>query len=75
MVLRETPAELSADIIDKGMVLSGGGALLRNITEKISQETGVPCFLAEEPMLCVAKGTGIMLENLELYKKSILSKK
>lgn len=74
-VLRETPAELSADIIDKGMVLSGGGALLRNISEKFSQETGVPCFIAEEPLLCVAKGTGIILENLELYKKSIMSKK
>jgi len=74
-VLRETPAELSADIIDKGMILSGGGSLLRNIAEKISQETGVPCFLAEEPMLCVVKGTGVVLENLEAYKKSIMSKK
>ncbi len=74
-VLRDTPAELSADIIDKGMVLAGGGALLRNICERISQETGVPCFLAEDPMLCVAKGTGIILENLELYKKSIMAKK
>jgi len=74
-VLRDTPPELSADIIDKGMILSGGGALLRNITEKISQETGVPCFLAEEPLLCVAKGTGIVLENLDIYKKSIMSKR
>jgi len=74
-VLRETPPELSADIMDKGMVLSGGGALLRNIDEKISQDTGVPCFLAEEPLLCVAKGTGVVLENLEIYKKSIMSKK
>jgi len=74
-VLRETPAELSADIIDKGMILSGGGSLLRNIAEKISQETGVPCFLAEESMLCVVKGTGVVLENLEAYKKSIMSKK
>jgi len=74
-VLRDTPAELSADIIDKGMLLAGGGALLRNICERISQETGVPCFLAEDPMLCVAKGTGIILENLELYKKSIMAKK
>ena len=75
LVLRETPPELSADIMDKGMVLSGGGALLRNIDEIISQATGVPCFLAEEPLLCVAKGTGIILENLEVYKKSIMVKK
>jgi rod shape-determining protein MreB len=75
MVLRDTPPELAADIMDKGMVLAGGGALLRNIDERISQATGVPCFLAEEPMLCVAKGTGVVLENLEVYKKSIASKK
>ena len=74
-VLRETPPELSADIIDKGMILSGGGALLRNITDRISQETGVPCFLAEDPLLCVVKGTGVVLDNLEVYKKSIMSKK
>ncbi len=74
-VLRDTPPELSADIIDKGMILSGGGALLRNIAERISQETGVPCFLAEDPLLCVAKGTGIVLENLDIYKKSIMSKR
>jgi len=75
MVLRETPPELSADVIDKGMILSGGGALVRNIAERISRETGVPCLLAEEPLLCVAKGTGVVLENLDVYKKSIMSKK
>ncbi|MDP3995930.1 MAG: rod shape-determining protein [bacterium] len=75
VVLRDTPPELSADIIDKGMIISGGGALLRNITERISQETGVPCFIAEDPLLCVAKGTGLVLENLDVYKKSIMSKK
>lgn len=74
-VLRDTPPELSADIIDKGMVLSGGGALLRNIDELIAQGTGIPCFLAEEPLLCVVKGTGVVLENLDIYKKSIMSKK
>lgn len=74
-VLRDTPPELSADIIDRGMILSGGGALLRNIAERISEETGVPCFLAEDPLICVAKGTGVVLENLNTYKKSILSKK
>jgi rod shape-determining protein MreB len=74
-VLRDTPPELSADIMDKGMVLSGGGALLKNIDEMIARATGVPCFLAEEPLLCVAKGTGVVLENLEIYKKSVMSKK
>jgi len=75
IVLRDTPPELSADIMDKGMILSGGGALLRNIDELIAQVTGVPCFLAEDPLLCVAKGTGVVLENLESYKKSIMAKK
>jgi len=74
-VLRETPPELSADIMNKGIVISGGGALLRNIETLISQMTGVPCFIAEDPLLCVAKGTGVVLENLEVYKKSIMSKK
>jgi len=74
-VLRETPPELSADIMDKGLVLTGGGALLRNIDELIAKSVGVPCFLAEDPLLCVAKGTGAILENLDLYKKSIMSKK
>jgi rod shape-determining protein MreB len=71
-VLRDTPPELSADIMDKGMVLSGGGALLRNIDELIAKSTGVPCFIADEPLLCVAKGTGVVLENLDVYKKSIM---
>ena len=74
-VLRETPPELSADVMDKGLVLTGGGALLRNIDELIAKSVGVPCFLAEDPLLCVAKGTGAILENLDLYKKSIMSKK
>ncbi len=74
-VLRDTPPELSADIMDKGMIISGGGALLGNIDERISQATGVPCFISENPLLCVAKGTGVVLENLEVYKKSIMAKK
>ena len=74
-VLRDTPPELSADVMDKGMVLSGGGALLRNIDTLIAQSTGVPCFIADEPMLCVAKGTGVVLDNLDVYKKSIMSKR
>jgi len=74
-VLRETPPELSADIMDKGMVLSGGGALLKNFPELIAQSTGVPCTMAEDPLTCVAKGTGVVLENLDIYKKSIMIKK
>ena len=74
-VLRETPPELSADVMDKGMILSGGGALLRNFPELIAQSIGVPCTMAEEPLTCVAKGTGVVLENLDVYKKSIMVKK
>ena len=74
-VLRETPPELSADIMDKGMILSGGGALLRNFPELIAQSIGVPCTMAEEPLICLAKGTGVVLESLDLYKKSIMVKK
>jgi len=74
-VLRETPPELSADVMDKGMILSGGGALLRNFPELIAQSTGIPCTMAEEPLTCVAKGTGVVLENLDVYKKSIMVKK
>ncbi len=73
--LRETPPELSADIMTKGMVICGGGSLLRNLPTLITQEIGIPCILADEPMLCVAKGTGVILENLDLYKRSIMSKK
>ena len=74
-VLQVTPPELAADVIDRGMFLTGGGALLANIDDLISQATGVPCYIADEPMLCVAKGTGMVLENLEVYKRSIMSKK
>lgn len=73
-VLRDTPPELSADIMDKGMFLSGGGALLNNLNELIARETGVPCYVAKDPLSCVARGTGIILENLEVYKKSIMVK-
>jgi len=72
-VFQDTPPELSADIIDKGMILSGGTAQLRNLDQLLSRATGVSAYVADEPMLCVAKGTGIALENLESYKRSILS--
>jgi len=74
-VLHKTPPELSADVMDKGMVLSGGTALLRNIDKLISQATGVPAYVADDALLCVAKGTGVALDNLEAYKRSILATK
>lgn len=74
-VLHDTPPELAADIMDKGIVMSGGGSLLRNINELVLQETGVPAHIAEDALLCVAKGTGIALEHLEVYKRSIMSKR
>ena len=74
-VLQGTPPELSADVIDKGMVLSGGTALLRNIDKLFTQATGVTAFVADDALLCVAKGTGVALDNLESYKRSILSAK
>jgi len=74
-VLRDTPPELAADIMDKGMIISGGGALLKNFDKLIARSIGLPCFLAEDSLFCVAKGTGIVLDNLETYKRSIMSKK
>lgn len=74
-VLHKTPPELSADVMDKGIVMAGGSALLRNLDELVAEATGVPCYVADEPLLCVAKGTGIALENLESYKRSILATK
>lgn len=74
-VLQETPPELAADIMNRGMVLSGGGALLNKMDELVTKSIGVPCYLADEPLFCVVKGTGIALENLDVYKRSIMSKK
>lgn len=74
-VLHRTPPELSADVMDKGIILSGGSAQLRNLDELVAQTTGVPTYVADEPLLCVAKGTGIALDNLDSYKRSILATK
>ena len=74
-VIRETfeatPPELVSDILDKGIVLTGGASLLKNLDRYIAQETGVPAYVAEDPLYCVARGTGVALENLELYKRSV----
>jgi len=72
-VLEQTPPELSADIIDKGIVLSGGGALLRNIDRLITTVTGVATHVAPDPLSCVAKGTGIALEHFDVFAKSLTS--
>ncbi|HNV96786.1 MAG TPA: rod shape-determining protein [bacterium] len=72
-VLFDTPPELSADVMEKGMILSGGTAQLRNLDKLLNQTTGVPSYASDHPYLCVAKGTGIALENLESYKRSLLS--
>ncbi len=70
-VLEQIPPELASDIIDKGIVLSGGTSLLRNLDRLMTDTLGVPAALAENPLLCVALGTGIALENLDLYKRSV----
>ena len=70
-VLEQIPPELASDIIDKGIVMSGGTSLLRNLDKLLTDSLGVPVSLAENPLLCVAMGTGIALENLDLYKRSV----
>ncbi|MGH7204314.1 MAG: rod shape-determining protein [Candidatus Levyibacteriota bacterium] len=70
-VLEQCPPELAADIIDKGIVMSGGTSLLTNFDKLMTQMTGVPCHNAEDSLLCVARGTGVAMENIELYKRSI----
>lgn len=74
-VLRKTPPELSADVIDKGMILSGGSSLIRNADQLFTRATGVNAYVADEALLCVAKGTGVALDNLDVYKRSILASK
>lgn len=70
-VLEQTPPELASDIIDKGIVMSGGTSLLKNLDKYFTEVTGVPCHVAEDPLLCVVSGTGMALENIDLYKRSI----
>ncbi|MFD1362053.1 rod shape-determining protein [Lentibacillus salinarum] len=68
-VLEKTPPELSADIIDRGVILTGGGAMVHGIDQLLAEELKVPVLLAEDPMDCVAKGTGIMLENIDKIER------
>lgn len=74
-VLQETPPELASDIIDQGIIMTGGSSQLRNFPELVYRRTGVKARLADEAYFCVAKGTGIALEHLDIYKKSIIAKR
>ena len=68
-ILEQTPPELSADIIDKGIVLTGGGAMVDGFSQILAQELKVPVFIAESPLTCVAEGTGILLDNLYMLER------
>lgn len=74
-VLEDTPPELASDIIDKGIVMSGGTSTLRNFDKLMTEETGVPSHVAEDALYCVVRGTGMVLENIELWKRSIITKR
>jgi len=73
-VMEQTPPELASDIIDKGVIMSGGTSLLTNLDKLMTKVTVVPCHVAEDALLCVVRGTGVALENIELYKRSIAKK-
>ena len=74
-VFQETPPELAADIIDQGIIMTGGTSQLRNFPELVKRRTGVKAILADNALFCVARGTGIALEHLDAYKRSIVSKR
>lgn len=74
-VLQEIPPELASDIIDNGIIMTGGSSLLRNLADLVYRKTGVKAIVAEDALYCVVKGTGIALSHLDVYKKAIISKK
>lgn len=74
-VLQETPPELASDIIDHGIIMTGGSSMLRNLPELVYRRTGVKAQLAKDALYCVAKGTGIALNHLDTYKKSVIAKR
>ncbi len=74
-VLQETPPELASDIIDHGIIMTGGSSQLRNLPELVFRRTGVKAVLADDALFCVVKGTGIALDHLDTYKKTIISKR
>ena len=71
--LNRTPPELGSDIMNRGMILAGGGALLRHLDERLRKETGVPVQIAEEPLMCVAQGSGRFLEEIDFYQGGVPS--
>jgi rod shape-determining protein MreB len=74
-VFQDTPPELSADIIDYGIIMTGGTSQLRNFPELVKRRTGVKAALADQALFCVAKGTGIALEHIDVYKRTITAKR
>ncbi len=74
IVFQDTPPELSADIIQSGIIMTGGSSQLRNLPELIYRRTGVKAYLAKDPLFCVAKGTGVALQHMDIYKRSVISK-
>jgi rod shape-determining protein MreB len=75
MTLERTPPELSADILDRGIMLSGGGALLKNLDERLRLETNLPVHVSEDPLTAVVRGTGKVLESLDQYSKVLIKSK
>ena len=70
--LEQTPPELAADIVDSGIVLTGGGALLKNLDRLLQEETGIPVIIAEDPLTCVARGCGKTLDQLDYFKNTFV---
>ncbi len=73
VTLERTPPELAADIMDRGIVMAGGGSLLKNFDLLLAKETGMPVYLAEEPLTCVVMGTGKALEEIDSLKRALIS--
>lgn len=74
-VLQQTPPELCSDVMERGIIVSGGGAMLKNINQLITRITDVPARIADDPLFCVARGTGVILNNLDLYKRNVITKR
>jgi rod shape-determining protein MreB len=73
MALEQSPPELAADIAEAGIVLTGGGALLRDLDARIAEETGLPVLIAEDPLTCVVRGGGMALELMDNYSLDLMS--
>ena len=75
VALERTPPELASDILDRGIVLTGGGALLKNLDERMREDTSLPIHVSEDPLTCVVQGCGIILEDFERYEKVLLKQR